>query len=600
MVSVIKRLLKKYFTNFSYFYSHLRYRIFVVLVMSILVGMMDGFGLAMFLPMLEIVADQESTASAVKMGNLSFIVDFIAYLGFPMSLGVILFTLLVFFSTKGVFLLIGAYLNVVYLQFFVRNIRVRNIDALADFNYKQFVLADAGRIQNTMSGEVGRVSNAYKSYLLMLQQSVMILTYSFLALLSNPQFAILVAIGGALTNIIFKRLFIKTKILSKQLTLSSHNFQGLLIQQVAFFKYLKASGLIKLYAGKLKERVIEIESSQKRIGIISAIMTGVREPILIGVIVLVILVQVKLMEGSLGLIILSILFFYRALQAVMAFQNAYNTFLSLSGSLENLKEFTRELAQGRQKTGNRKLESFKDTIRLEDVSFRFSREDILKDINLELRRYETLALVGESGSGKTTLMNIMSGLLEPSKGKIYADGIDFRNLDLTTFQKRIGYITQDPAIFDDTVFNNVTFWAKPDKNNLERFYVALEKASIREFVEEQAEKENARLGNNGVNLSGGQKQRIAIARELFKEVEFLFMDEATSALDSETEKVIQENIDRLKGKYTIVIIAHRLSTIKNVDRVVVLKNGTIDKIGNYSELMHDSDSFRRMVELQEL
>ena len=114
------------------------------------------------------------------------------------------------------------------------------------------------------------------------------------------------------------------------------------------------------------------------------------------------------------------------------------------------------------------------------------------------------------------------------------------------------------------------------------------------------DREDARLGNNGINLSGGQKQRISIARELYKQVDFLFMDEATSALDSETERVIQENIDNLKGRYTILIIAHRLSTIKNVDRVILLKQGKIDQVGRYEDLIHESSTFQRMVALQEL
>ena len=180
------------------------------------------------------------------------------------------------------------------------------------------------------------------------------------------------------------------------------------------------------------------------------------------------------------------------------------------------------------------------------------------------------------------------------------DGLDSQEVNIHSFQKRIGYITQEPVVFDDTIYNNVTFWAEKTLENQDRFQEALRKASILDFVMEQPKQENARLGNNGINLSGGQKQRISIARELYKEVDLLFMDEATSALDSETERAIQENIDALKGQYTILIIAHRLSTIKNADRVVVLNRGEIERIGTYKELIEKSNSFRRMVELQEL
>jgi subfamily B ATP-binding cassette protein MsbA len=154
------------------------------------------------------------------------------------------------------------------------------------------------------------------------------------------------------------------------------------------------------------------------------------------------------------------------------------------------------------------------------------------------------------------------------------------------------------VIFNDTIFNNVTFWDEPTAENKERFIEALKKASIYDMVMSQPLEGDALLGSNGINVSGGQKQRLSIARELYKEVDFLFMDEATSALDSETEKEIQENIEQLKGKYTLIIIAHRLSTIKDADRIVILNKGEIVQVGNFEELFMNSASFKKMVELQ--
>ena len=140
-------------------------------------------------------------------------------------------------------------------------------------------------------------------------------------------------------------------------------------------------------------------------------------------------------------------------------------------------------------------------------------------------------------------------------------------------------------IFNDSIFNNVTFWDDKNDHNINRFYEALKKASLFETVTKMKLKEDQLLGNNGINLSGGQKQRVSIARELYKNVEILIMDEATSALDTETEKRIQENIEALKGKYTILVIAHRISTIKNVDSVIVLDKGKIIESGTFSQVI---------------
>jgi ABC-type multidrug transport system fused ATPase/permease subunit len=599
--SRLRDLITKYFSNFAFFYRQLRYRIFVVLGLSTLVGIMDGLGIAMFLPLLEMVAQPDAEISGEQMGNLAFLIQGMQVLGISLNLTVILMVMLLFFSLKGLAKFAEQYKSVIYQQFFIRNIRERNIQALANYDYYHFVNADAGRIQNTMSGEVGKVASAFKAYMSLMQQMVLLTVYTVLAFLANPQFALLVALGGVLTNLAFNKLYAATKRLSRELTKSNHGFQGLLIQQVAQFKYLKASGLIRGYANKLIKMVYEIEVSQRRIGILDSIMSGIREPLLIFVVVVVILIQVNVLGGVLGTIILSILFFYRALTAVMSLQSFWNNFLAQLGSLENIQQFTKELNQGKEKNGKIKVDRFNSDIVLKNVSFSYGDTQILDNISLKIPKNISIAIVGESGSGKTTLLNIITGLLKPSTGTLTIDGVDVINLDISTFQKRVGYITQDTVIFNDTIYNNVTFWAPKTPENVAKFEESLRKASIWNFViKEQVNKEETQLGNNGINLSGGQKQRISIARELFKDVDFLFLDEATSALDSETEREIQDNIDQLRGKYTIVMIAHRLSTIKNADTVVVMSKGCIERVGSYKELIGISESFKRMVELQEL
>lgn len=562
---------------------------------------MDGFGLAMFLPLLEMVSDPNVVVSGDQMGKLAFIVDGLQGLGISLNLTVVLLVMLLFFSFKGLFMFLEQYKNVVYRQYFIRLIRETNIKGLSKYSFFNFITTDVGRIQNTMTGEVERVSTAFNSYMLLIQQSVLLVVYSSMALLANAQFALLVMIGGIITNLAFNKLYAATKRLSREFTKSNHSFQGLLIQQVGNFKYLKASGLLKYYSDKLIQKVHEIEISKRKIGILHSIMQGLREPLLIAVVVVVIIVQVTFLDGQLALIILSLLFFYRALQSVIQLQMYWNKFLGVNGSLENMEKFTKELHQGKEITGKTNVDKFENKIEIKNASFSFANDEpILKNINLTINKFESIAFVGESGSGKTTLMNIISGLLKVKTGNISIDSIDYEKIDIQSLQKRIGYITQEPVIFSDTLFNNVTFWSPLNDENLERFWDVMEKSSLNEFVQKLSLKEQTVLGNNGINLSGGQKQRISIARELYKNVDFLLMDEATSALDSETEKSIQESIEKLKGKYTILAIAHRLSTIKNADKVVVLNNGEIEQMGSYSELINTSSSFNKMVMYQEI
>lgn len=601
MQQSLKRLLKKNLPHLLYFYRYLRYRLIIILAISILVGLLDGLGLAMFIPLLELVGDEtEAAATAEQMGNLAFLLDSITALGFELTLNVVLTTMLIFFVLKGLAKWLEAYLTTIYRQFFIRTIREESIKALNRYDFQEFVIADAGMIQNTLSGEVNQVASAYSNYNLLLQQLIMVITYSALAFFSNPQFAVLVVAGGIMTNLLFMFIYKKTKELSNKLVKSNHGFQGLLIQNVAFFKYLSATGRLKSIESKLIQKVYEIEDSVRKTGFLHAILTGVREPLIVLIVVLTILLQIKYMGGSLSTIILSLLFFYRGLGAVMLLQSSYNNFLARSGSLTNMKNFVANLQEHRKKDGTREIESFREKIELRNVFFSYKNTTVLRNINLCLFKNETLALVGESGSGKTTMINLLSGLLRPDEGQMLIDGVNIREINMGSLQKRIGYITQEPVVFDDTIFNNVTFWTEKTEINISRFHRAMEQASILKFVNGLKDKEETRLGNNGISLSGGQKQRISIARELFKEIDLLFMDEATSALDSETERTIQKSIEALKGKYTILIIAHRLSTIKHADRVIVLNKGEINQIGTYEELIERSTFFKRIVELQEL
>lgn len=561
---------------------------------------MDGLGLSMFIPLLELVGDEGQQVSTENMGGLSFIIEGIQSIGLSIILETVLFTLLVFFCLKGLFKWIEQFLFVINLQLFVSKLRIEGINNLTNYKYEEFVKTDAGVIQNSMTTEVQRVVQGYRMYSQMLQQISLLSTYIFLAFTSNPQFAILVAVAGTLTNILFNGFYKKTKRLSSNLVRSGHQFQGFIIQYVQSYKYLKAVGYARSFQKRLVDKIKEIESTNRKIGFLGSIMIGIREPMMILAVVIIILVQIRIFNGNMGSIILSVLFLYRALGSISLIQTLYNQFLGVSGSIINIKEFTNSLFKGKEQTGRIIKQNLDSKITLSNISYFFGESKVLMDINLTIQKNETIAIVGESGSGKTTLMNIITGLLIPKNGELKFDGISNRDLDLNKFNKCIGYITQDPVIFDDTIYNNITFWSNKSEENLRKYKHAIEQADIFDFIYGMPDKEDTRLGNNGINLSGGQRQRISIARELFKKIDILCMDEATSALDSETEQTIKNNLDKLKGQLTVIIIAHRLATIKNTDRVVLLNNGRIERIGTYSELLKESESFKRMVNLQEV
>lgn len=217
---------------------------------------------------------------------------------------------------------------------------------------------------------------------------------------------------------------------------------------------------------------------------------------------------------------------------------------------------------------------FKDMVKLSHIRYHYpdSDEDVLTDVNMEIKKGTTVAVIGSSGAGKTTLIDILLGLLEPQYGKLFADDLDIEK-NLSTWQKEIGYIPQVIYLSDDTIRNNVAFGVKKEAISDEAIVEALKQAQLYEFVQNLPEGLDTYVGDRGVRLSGGQRQRIGIARALYHNPEILVLDEATSALDNETETAVMEAINSLQGLKTMVIIAHRLTTIQNADIIYEIADG---------------------------
>lgn len=588
------------FSYFQYYHKILGKHIYLHLSLSIFVSLLDGLGLAMFMPLIQSAAGiSTDNLSTQAMGFLEVFANGIRALGFEMNIYTVLVVLLVLFVLKGFFRFIQVYHFSEMRQIFMKKVRYGLIQDVENIGYKGFLKVDSGRIQNNLTAETQRLFNSVMYYFSSVEFMVMLFTYIILAFLANWQFAFLVAIGAFISNFAYKNFNKSVKKSSSDVAFKGNDFNSYIIQALHNFKYLKATGLIQKYGVKLRQVVDETEHLNKKMGVYSALILGIREPIMIVIMVLVILTQVVIFKGNLGAIILSLMLFYRSLQYLMAVQKDWNSFLQNSGSISSVQELQFEIQKLKELDSQGIEPSFAREIRVDNVSFAYGNDDILKNISLQIKKNATIALVGESGSGKTTLANIISGLIPVKNGDILLDDLSYKDMNLKSFRQKVGYITQDAVVFNDTLFNNVTFWDEPSAANVARFDEVLKLTHLTEFVHHLPLKEQTVLGDHGILISGGQKQRISIARELYKKAELLILDEATSALDSETEHVIQENIEKLQGNYTMLIIAHRLSTIKHADVIYLLEKGKIIAQGSFNDLMESSDKFKKMVALQE-
>nr|WP_256534285.1 ABC transporter ATP-binding protein [Lewinella sp. JB7] len=563
------------------------------------VAILDGVGLTMFIPLLKTTSGEAGVNdSGEDLGNMSVVTDAIEGVGVVLTTESVLLIMLIFFALKGVAKFFADYYMVILRQRFANLVRLRNMELLAGYDYRAFSMADSGRIQNTFSNEVERLNSAFRSYFSMLQFGVMTLVYIGLAYTANPQFAIIVAVGGLLSNLAFNKIYQTTKKASRQITATTHTFQGYLIQSVSSFKFLKATNLIQKYKEKIDQTIRHVERGQRKVGTMNSVATAIREPIIMAIVVIAILVQLKIFGATLGALILSLLFFYRGLTFLVAVQSHYNTFLGTSGSIENMEAFVADLEVHQEITGSYTMYQVDNSIELTGLTYGYEDNDLLQKINLTIHKNETIGIVGESGTGKTTLVNIICGLLKVPPGMLWINGIDSPGIDTYSLRDRIGYVTQEPQVFSDTIYNNISFWEPRTEETEARVWEALRLAHADQFVNALSQGLDTHIGINGVNLSGGQRQRISIARELYRDIDILVLDEATSALDSQSENLIQENIESLSGSYTMIVIAHRLSTIRKADKILYLKPGGRYEIGTFESLCQTSETFQNMVALQ--
>jgi subfamily B ATP-binding cassette protein MsbA len=301
-----------------------------------------------------------------------------------------------------------------------------------------------------------------------------------------------------------------------------------------------------------------------------------------------------------GIFVAFIIAVFKLYDPVRKFALFYNSFQQALGASSEIFKFMDVRDEVQEKPNAPALTPFSRKISFDGVSFCYESEgverEVLRNINLEVKAGEILAVVGSSGAGKSTLVSLIPRFFDVTSGGITIDGYDLRDVSLTSLRSQIGVVTQETVLFNDTLRNNIAY-GQPAVSQ-EQVEAAARAALAHDFISRLPAGYETVIGEKGVRLSGGERQRIAIARALLKNAPILILDEATSALDSESEALVQSALQNLMAGRTVVVIAHRLSTVRRADRIVVLENGAITDIGSHEELMQKLGTYRRLYDLQ--
>ena len=266
-------------------------------------------------------------------------------------------------------------------------------------------------------------------------------------------------------------------------------------------------------------------------------------------------------------------------------------------SLERIDKILNTESNIREIESPNQIPDFQSVIRYEDVSFSYQTDrPVLRHINLDIRKGQTIALVGQSGSGKTTMADLLPRFYDPSSGRITIDGIDIRDVKTFDLRALMGNVNQEAILFNDTFYNNITFGV--ESATMEEVRQAARIANADDFIMATPDQYQTTIGDRGSRLSGGQRQRISIARAILKNPPILILDEATSALDTESEKLVQEALENLMKDRTTIVVAHRLSTIRHADMILVMKDGKIVERGTHEELLAKDGIYSRLYAIQ--
>jgi len=561
----------------------------------------DGVSLGMILPVADIILTGKKIVLPPQLPEfLSGWVDKLNGVPPLALLNYMAVAVVVLFLLKGLFDFLQSYLMNDISSRVVRDTRARIYSKFHDLSLDYFTRMRGGELMSRVTNDVGAIGNALSTGATdLIYQSLQVVVFALMMIALDAKLALICVILVPLISLPILKVGAVIKKLSRQGQEKMADINSLLYETIIGVRVVKAFNMEEAEQKKFEQvnnwyyrlsmksfkRMLILSPATEIIGIIA----GVIVLVLKGRDVIDGRISFGVMAVSLAALLSMVRPFKRISQVHAIFQQAIAASTRIHAVLETPPSV-------KEAAGPGELSGFDEKIVFENVSFKYGSAPILKNINLQIKKGEVLAIVGPSGAGKTTLLDLIPRFYDPESGRVLIDGRDIKEFSFRSLRANIGIVTQETILFNDTIRGNISYgMSGVDLRDIEE---AAKKAHIHDVIMRLPDKYDTVIGDRGVRLSGGERQRLAIARALLKDAPILILDEATSQLDTESERLVQEAINLLIKGRTVFVIAHRLSTIRNATRIFVMEAGSIIEDGTHDELLRLDGLYKKLYQNQ--
>jgi len=573
------------FSLFRQAFGEYAWSIALMAALNFLSGLLEGIGVTAIIPLFSFIGGATKANDTISLA----IAELFRFLHLPYTAKFLLFFMVALFLSKAVFLFFSQQITAKIMADFEERTRSMLLRITFAARWPFLSSQKVGHLDQMLTTEVVASSSIlyYLSGAALVSANLII--YSILVLNISTIIALLAFISGACIFFVFLPLLTKTKIVSIDMVRENKRLAHFANEHTIGAKTIKAMHL----ENQTLERGVTLLSLMRGLYLKTAFLRNISASLLhlasvffvIGLFAF--LYKTSAFEfASFAVVVYAL---NKVITNVQYAQNHAHTISSQIPYLQSVLSYRKEAETAAERDAGVLPFAFGKELLFRDVDFTYQRgEPALSSILLSIKKGEMVGLIGPSGSGKTTIVDLLLRLIEPEKGEIVLDGTPISRVRLKDWRARVGYMSQDVFLLNDTIENNIRFYsASVTKSDIEN---AAHAANILAFIQSLPDGFKTMVGERGVFLSVGQRQRIALSRVLARKPDVLILDEATSSLDTESETLIHESIERLHGEVTLIVIAHRLSTIMNADKVFVLEKGKIVEEGKPGALLKQEDS----------